>query len=57
VDFERISSGRTVPSSSTFPLPTAITFPSWGFSLAVSGMMMPPFDFDSSSTRFTMIRS
>ena len=24
----------------TFPLPTATTLPSWGFSLAVSGMMM-----------------
>ena len=35
------SSLRTVPSSRTLPLPTAMTSPSIGFSLAVSGMMMP----------------
>jgi hypothetical protein len=27
------------------PRPTAITLPSWGFSLAVSGMMIPPLVF------------
>ena len=31
----------------TLPLPTAITSPSIGFSLAVSGMMMPPLVFSS----------
>src|SRR5215468_3929913 len=36
-------SGRTLPLSSALPLPTAMTSPSAGFSLAVSGMMMPPF--------------
>jgi hypothetical protein len=29
--------------SSRLPVPTAMTLPSWGFSLAVSGMMIPPF--------------
>ena len=38
LDVQRIS----LPSSLTLPLPTATTLPSWGFSLAVSGMMMPP---------------
>ena len=42
------SSLRTVPSSRTLPLPTAITSPSIGFSLAVSGMMIPPLLFSSS---------
>ena len=36
---------------------TATTSPSWGFSLAVSGMMIPPLVFSSSSTRFTRTRS
>jgi hypothetical protein len=36
------SSGVILPSFSTRPLPTAITLPCCGFSLAVSGMMMPP---------------
>jgi hypothetical protein len=40
----------SLPLSSRPPGPTAITSPSWGFSLAVSGMMMPPvvflFSFD-----------
>src|SRR6202035_877512 len=36
------SSFRTVPSSRTLPLPTAMTSPSIGFSFAVSGMMIPP---------------
>src|SRR6185503_5584242 len=51
------SSGVILPSSFAFPLPTATTFPSWGFSLAVSGMMIPPLLFSSSSIRLTMIRS
>src|SRR5262249_29735926 len=37
------STGRTLPSFMTFPLPTATTLPSIGFSFAESGMMMPPF--------------
>src|SRR3972149_4340445 len=55
--FTLTSSGMSLPSSFTFPLPTAITFPSWGFSFALSGMMIPPLLFPSSSIRFTMTRS
>src|SRR5260370_11245372 len=51
-----MSSGRTLPFSSTLPLPTAITRPSTGFSLAVSGMMRAPF-FSSSGMPFMMMRS
>ena len=36
------SRGIRLPVLSSFPAPTATTFPSMGFSLAVSGMMMPP---------------
>ena len=39
----------------TFGVPP--TFPSTGFSLAVSGMIMPPFVVSSSSTLFTITRS
>src|SRR5438105_2456600 len=35
------SSGIFLPSSPTFPVPAAITLPSCGFSLAVSGRMIP----------------
>ena len=45
------SSGMRLPSSSRAPGPTAMTSPSCGFSLAVSGMMIPPLVFASSSTR------
>src|SRR6516225_7639268 len=45
------SSGCTFPSSPRAPGPTAITSPSIGFSWAVSGMMIPPVDFASCSTR------
>src|SRR6267142_137470 len=51
------SSGIFLPSSVTLPLPTAITLPSWGFSLAVSGMMIPPFLTSFSSSRSTRSRS
>src|SRR5262245_37807738 len=52
------SRGMTLPSSLIFPLPTATTLPSWGFSFAVSGMMMPPVLFCScSSSRLTISRS
>src|SRR5262249_32317158 len=51
------ASGRTLPSSSTLPVPTATISPSMGFSLAVSGMMMPPLVFSSSWTRRTRMRS
>src|SRR5690606_17619335 len=51
------SSFRTLPSSRIFPLPTASTSPSMGFSFAVSGMMIPPLVFSSSWTRLTITRS
>src|SRR5262249_3634164 len=51
------SRGRTFPSSSTLPVPTATISPSTGFSFAVSGMMMPPLVFSSSLTRRTRMRS
>ena len=47
----------TFPSSAFDPLPTATTLPSEGFSLAVSGMIMPPGDFSSSSIHLTKTRS
>src|SRR5260370_10899353 len=37
----RTSIGARSPLSNKRPLPTAITVPSWGFSLAVSGMTIP----------------
>src|SRR5262249_6867021 len=45
------SIGSSLPVSSRPPGPTAMTSPSIGFSLAVSGMMMPPVVFSSCSTR------
>src|SRR6185503_9581887 len=51
------SRGTTVPSSSLFPVPTAITSPSCDFSFAVSGMMIPPLAVSCSSTRFIKTRS
>src|SRR5262245_58472500 len=49
--------GRTLPSSSSLPVPTATTSPVSGFSAAVSGMTMPDAVLRSSSRRFTMTRS
>src|SRR2546428_43628 len=46
-----------LPFSPTLPLPTAITLASCGFSLAVSGMMIPPFLTSFSSSRSTRMRS
>src|SRR5262249_22464528 len=47
------SSRVTLPSSFPLPLPTAMPLPCCGFSLAVSGMMMPPLVFSTSpSSRF-----
>src|SRR5436190_12710114 len=46
-----------LPSSFTRPLPAATTLACCGFSLAVSGMMMPPTRCSCSSTRFTSTRS
>src|SRR5690606_8491783 len=43
--------------SSILPGPTAMTSPSMGFSLAVSGMMIPPLVLSSSLTRLTITRS
>src|SRR3989442_15319530 len=51
------SSGIFLPSSPTLPLPAAITLPSCSFSLAVSGMMIPPFLTSFSSSRSTRMRS
>ena len=45
------SMGMSLPASSRPPGPTAMTSPCDGFSLAVSGMMMPPADFSSASMR------
>jgi hypothetical protein len=52
-----MSMGISLPFSSRPPGPTATTSPCEGFSLAVSGMMMPPLDFSSASMRFTTTRS
>src|SRR5690348_628082 len=49
--------GRTLPSSWILPVPTATTSPLIGFSVAVSGMTMPPADLVSASRRLTMTRS
>src|SRR5207248_3171376 len=46
-----------LPSSFDLPLPTEITSPCCGFSLAESGMMMPPILLSPSSMRRTRIRS
>src|SRR5438067_3106057 len=51
------SRATLVPFSRTLPLPAASTSPSCGFSLAVSGMMMPPFAVSFSSRRRTTRRS
>src|SRR5256885_764693 len=45
------------PLSSILPVPKATTFPSCGFSLAVSGMMIPPFFISCSSIGCTSTRS
>src|SRR6266496_3588302 len=50
------SKGTFLPWSSVLPVPRATTTLSIGFSLAVSGMMIPPF-FNFSSTASTRIRS
>src|ERR1041385_2057772 len=46
-----------LPSSSNRPEPSAMTLPSLGFSLAVSGRTMPPAVFSSASRRRTRILS
>src|SRR5207249_7939737 len=51
------SSGSLVPFSRILPFPTARTSPFWGFSFAVSGMMMPPLAVSLSSMRRTSKRS
>src|SRR5262249_18466897 len=51
------SSGSSLPSSPRMPGPAAMTSPSIGFSLAVSGMIMPPAVFSSSSMRRMRTRS
>ncbi|SPE30319.1 hypothetical protein SBA5_780022 [Candidatus Sulfotelmatomonas gaucii] len=51
------SRGNTFPSSFDLPLPTEMTSPSWGFSFALSGMMIPPRMVSVSSIRRTRMRS
>src|SRR6185503_1098990 len=51
------SSGMRPPSSFTLPAPTATTLPCCGFSLAESGMMIPPTFCSPSSMRCTRMRS
>ena len=51
------SSGTRLPSSFDLPLPAAMTLPCCGFSLAESGMMIPPTFCSPSSRRWTMMRS
>src|SRR3981189_1365741 len=51
------SIGMTRPASSRPPGPTATISPWLGFSLAVSGMMMPPVVLSSASIRLTTTRS
>src|SRR5918997_1946653 len=51
------SSGTRLPLSSTRPRPTAMTVPSWGFSLAVSGMTRPEAVVVSASLAWTTTRS
>jgi hypothetical protein len=45
------SSPNRLPSSFCLTAPAAITLPCWGFSLALSGMMMPPTFCSPSSMR------
>src|SRR5882724_7845611 len=49
--------GNTLPSSLLLPLPTEMTAPSCGLSLALSGMRIPPRVVAASSTRRTRMRS
>src|SRR5918995_2915302 len=51
------SSGTRLPLSSMRPGPIARTSPSWGFSLAVSGMTRPEAVVCSASSGFTTMRS
>src|SRR5215204_7585713 len=51
------SNGTFLPLSSVLPVPRATTMPSVGFSLAVSGMIMPPFFVSFSSAGSTRTRS
>src|SRR5271166_1923720 len=51
------SRGTSWPCSLRVPGPTASTFPSIGFSCAVSGMMIPPVVFSSAFTRRITTRS
>src|SRR5215218_8201706 len=51
------SNGTFLPFSSVFPVPSATTTLSIGFSFAVSGMIMPPFFCSFSSAGSTRTRS
>src|SRR5260370_27731600 len=57
VYFGRSAAPRIRWPFSILPVPMAITSPSWGFSLAVSGMMIPPFAVSFSSSLRTRTRS
>src|SRR5712671_4875651 len=52
-----ISKGTFLPLSSVLPVPSATIRLSMGFSLAVSGIIIPPFLSSFSSTASTRIRS
>ena len=52
-----ISNGTFLPLSSVFPVPRATTRLSMGFSLAVSGITIPPFLTSFASTASTRMRS
>src|SRR6266446_3389723 len=51
------SKGTFLPLSSVLPVPSAMMMPSVGFSLALSGMIMPPFLTSFSSAGSTRTRS
>gem|GEM_PF-3231731 len=51
--YRTVSPTLTVNGSSFLPLPTATTWPFWGFSLAVSGMMIPKDVFSSAAAGST----
>src|SRR6478672_3526263 len=55
--YKTVSPSFTVTGSSFLPGPAAITTPRCGFSLAVSGIMIPPAVFSSAAAAFTITRS
>src|SRR5579875_4085875 len=55
--YNTVSPSFTVTGSSFLPGPAAITTPLWGFSLAVSGIIIPPAVFSSAAAGFTITLS